>query len=104
MLAASRKKPIGWVIMPALFRVGACRAHFYANDHDPPHVHVRCPEGAAVFLLGDSAREVRLDRVRNIGPPILRRIAAEIRKRHGECVEAWRTRNGEQDTVGPGGR
>jgi len=90
--------------MPTLFRVGACRVHVYVNDHDPPHVHVRCPEGVAVFLLGAGAGEVRLDGVRNIRPPILRRIAVEIRKRHGECIEAWRTRNGEQDSDGPRSR
>ena len=38
--------------MPTVLRIGAFRFHFYSDEGDePPHIHVRTPEGECKFWL-----------------------------------------------------
>ena len=63
--------------MPTIYRFGPYRVYFYAHENqqtsEPPHVHVRSPNGTASFWLspvrvrdheGYTPREI--DRVRRI--------------------------------------
>jgi hypothetical protein len=55
--------------MPTVLRVGPYRFHFYSDEsREPPHIHVRSPEGECKFWLepiglaqnrGISARNLR---------------------------------------------
>ena len=57
--------------MPTVLRIGAFRFHFYSDEQDePPHIHVRTPDGECKFWLG----EIRLARNRNVKPHDLRII------------------------------
>ena len=56
--------------MPTVLRIGKYRFHFYSNEGDePPHVHVRSPDGECKFWLdpvrlagnnGITAHELRI--------------------------------------------
>lgn len=38
--------------MPTVLRVGAFRFHFYSDEgNEPPHIHVRTPQGECKFWL-----------------------------------------------------
>ena len=38
--------------MPTVLRIGPYRFHFYSNEGDePPHIHVRSPDGECKFWL-----------------------------------------------------
>jgi hypothetical protein len=40
------------VIMPTILRIGSFRFHFYSDEgNEPPHIHVRSPEGECKFWL-----------------------------------------------------
>jgi hypothetical protein len=80
--------------MATLFRVGSYRIVVYSNDHRPPHVHA-VGEGHAKFELGETPSDVRLTEQDGVPVRELRRIAAEVVARHGECVDAWRKIHGE---------
>jgi hypothetical protein len=57
--------------MPTVLQVGAFRFHFYSDEsNEPPHIHVRSPEGECKFWL----ETVRLARNRGIRAQNLRRI------------------------------
>ena len=55
--------------MPTVLRVGAYRFHFYEGQ-EPPHIHVRTPEGECKFWLGTvllaGSRGVRASELRRI--------------------------------------
>jgi Domain of unknown function (DUF4160) len=38
--------------MPKIFEKDGFRFFFYANDHEPVHVHVSYAGGEAIFILG----------------------------------------------------
>ena len=49
--------------MPLLVRLQLCRVYIYARDHNPPHVHVRTPDGdAAVAIRGQRLLAGEVDR------------------------------------------
>ncbi len=57
--------------MPTVLRIGAFRFHFYSDERlEPPHIHVRTPDGECKFWLDD----VRLARNRGVRPHDLRAI------------------------------
>lgn len=57
--------------MPTVLRIGAFRFHFYSDERfEPPHIHVRTPEGECKFWLD----AVQLARNRGIRPQDLREI------------------------------
>lgn len=39
--------------MPEIFRMFGLRFFFYANDHEPVHVHVENADGEAKFNIGN---------------------------------------------------
>jgi hypothetical protein len=58
-------------IMPTILRIGSFRFHFYSDEgNEPPHIHVRTPEGECKFWL----EPVALARNRNVPPHNLREI------------------------------
>ncbi len=57
--------------MPTVLRIGSLRFHFYSDESDePPHIHVRSPEGECKFWLDP----VALARNRGLPPADLRNI------------------------------
>jgi len=57
--------------MPTVLRIGAFRFHFYSDESgEPPHIHIRTPDGECKFWLED----VRLARNRGVKPHDLRVI------------------------------
>ena len=49
--------------MPVIVRLKHCVILMYSRDHNPPHVHVRTPDGAAVMRIADQAlMHGRIDR------------------------------------------
>ena len=57
--------------MPTVLRIGAYRFHFYSDEGDePPHIHVRSPDGECKFWLDP----VALARNNGIAPRDLRTI------------------------------
>jgi hypothetical protein len=42
----------GGAAMPTVLRIGSYRFHFYSDEGDePPHIHVRSPDGECKFWL-----------------------------------------------------
>jgi hypothetical protein len=57
--------------MPTVLRIGAFRFHFYSDENnEPPHIHVRGPDGECKFWLDP----VVLSRNRGMSPRTLRDI------------------------------
>ena len=57
--------------MPTVLRVGTFRFHFYSDEgSEPPHIHVRCPDGECKFWLDP----ITLAGNRGIRPRDLREI------------------------------
>ena len=57
--------------MPTVLRIGSFRFHFYSDESaEPPHIHVRCPDGECKFWLAP----VALARNRGVPPHDLREI------------------------------
>lgn len=57
--------------MPTVMRIGSYRFHFYSDEgREPPHIHVRTPDGECKFWLEPialaSVRGVKLHEVRDI--------------------------------------
>ena len=58
--------------MPTVFKIGSFRFHFYSDEGtEPPHIHVRCPDGECKFWLSPV---VVLARNRGVNPHDLREI------------------------------
>lgn len=57
--------------MPTVLRVGSFRFHFYSDEgKEPPHIHVRTPEGECKFWL----EPISLATSSGIKPHIVREI------------------------------
>ncbi len=57
--------------MPTVLRIGSLRFHFYSDEgSEPPHIHVRTPEGECKFWLDP----VSLARNRGVPAHTLREI------------------------------
>ena len=57
--------------MPTVLRIDAYRFHFYSNEgNEPPHIHVRSPDGECKFWLESAS----LAGNRGIAPHELRDI------------------------------
>lgn len=58
--------------MPTVLRVGAFRFHFYSDERqEPPHIHVRSPDGECKFWLDPA---IGLARNRGVRANDLRKI------------------------------
>ena len=43
--------------MPTILRIGSFRFHFYSDEgSEPPHIHIRTPEGECKFWLEPTIR------------------------------------------------
>lgn len=61
--------------MPTVLRIGSFRFHFYSDEGtEPPHIHVRCPDGECKFWL----EPVALARNRGVSPHNLREIERPV--------------------------
>ena len=57
--------------MPTVLKIGSFRFHFYSDEGaEPPHIHVRCPDGECKFWLAP----VALAGNRGVPPHDLREI------------------------------
>lgn len=53
--------------MPTIMRFAACTVSMYAEDHNPPHVHIRGPDFEALVEIGGKSRIIgRTGKVRAI--------------------------------------
>lgn len=65
--------------MPTVLRIGQLRFHFYSDEgNEPPHIHVRTPDGECKFWL----EPVRLAANRGVAPHDLRDIEGLIFEHH----------------------
>jgi Domain of unknown function (DUF4160) len=65
--------------MPTVLRIGPYRFHFYSDENsEPPHIHVRTPDGECKFWL----ETVRLARSRRVKPHELREIERLVYENH----------------------
>jgi len=79
--------------MPTVLRINGLRVVIYPNDHQPPHVHVKGPNGEAVFNINCPEGPVTLRendgfskaQLNDIEEPLnanLRHLCAEWRRIH----------------------
>lgn len=77
--------------MPTVLRIGTFRFHFYSDEQDePPHIHVRTPEGECKFWLAD----IRLARNRNVKPHDLKAIERLVFEHHSLLLEKYHAHHG----------
>jgi hypothetical protein len=76
-------------MMPAIFREGGYRFHFYSsegNPREPVHVHVARPGADAKLWLYP---EVRVAYNRKLSPRELREVERIVVRRRQEIEDAW---------------
>lgn len=72
--------------MPTVLRLLNWRFHFYSDEgHEPPHIHVRTPDGERKFWLSP----VRLARVEGVRPIEVRRIETAVIEHEALFLEKW---------------
>ncbi|MDD5295825.1 MAG: DUF4160 domain-containing protein [Rhodocyclaceae bacterium] len=72
--------------MPTVLRLLNWRFHFYSDEgREPPHIHVRAPDGECKFWLGP----VRLARVNGLHPIEVRRIEMAVVAHEVFLMEKW---------------
>jgi hypothetical protein len=72
--------------MPTVLRAGTFRFHFYSNECDePPHIHVRTPEGECKFWLDP----VQLASGGGLRPHRLRSLKQLVLKNHLRLLAAY---------------
>ena len=72
--------------MPTVLRLLNWRFHFYSNESsEPPHIHVRTPDGECKFWLAP----VRLARVENVKPSEVRSIEVAVVEHETFFLEKW---------------
>ena len=84
--------------MGELFRFGNVIVRVWSNDHNPPHVEVywpsmKKPEAHAKFALEDLAC-IECD---GFSRRDVRRIQAELKKRHTKLWDGWRQIHGREE-------
>ncbi len=80
--------------MPTLSHVGPYRVAIRTNDHSPPHVHAKGPDGEARIEPGGTPTDMVI--VYNLGIPKrkLVGIIAEIARQHATCRRRWKAIHG----------
>lgn len=81
--------------MPVVFRIGALRVVIWLNDHCPAHVHVKGPEGEAVFSLNCPDGPPELCESYGFRLPDVNRIVAALAQVAPMLCEEWRTIHGD---------
>ena len=72
--------------MPTVLRIGKYRFHFYSDERgEPPHVHVRSPDGECKFWLDP----VLLARNNGIAAHELRTIERRVFENRGMLMEKY---------------
>lgn len=72
--------------MPTVLRLLNWRFHFYSDEgQEPPHIHVRMPDGECKFWLSS----VRLARVDGTKPTEVRRIEMAVLEHEALRLEKW---------------
>ena len=72
--------------MPTVLRVGSFRFHFYSSEGtEPPHIHVRTPEGECKFWL----EPILLAAVNGVKPHDVRVIERLVFEHHAALLAAY---------------
>jgi hypothetical protein len=72
--------------MPTVLRVRRFRFHFYSDEgNEPPHIHVRAPEGECKFWLVP----IELAKNRGLALHVLSEIEDIINEHHAYLVERY---------------
>lgn len=72
--------------MPTVLRIGSFRFHFYSDEGaEPPHIHVRTPEGECKFWL----QPITLAEVKNVKPHDVRAIERLVFEHHVVLLAAY---------------
>lgn len=73
--------------MPTVLQIGSYRFHFYSDEgHEPPHIHVRSPDGDCKFWLEP---DVLLARNNGIRPHDLRKIEKLVFENRAKLVKSY---------------
>ncbi len=85
-----RRRLLPGVFMPTVLRLFNWRFHFYSDEGmEPPHIHVRTPDGECKFWLSP----VRLAKVEGVKPVEVRRIEMAVAAHEGFLLEKWHEQN-----------
>ena len=72
--------------MPTVLRVGSFRFHFYSDEgSEPPHIHVRTPDGECKFWL----EPIALASVSSLKPADVRSIERLVVEHHALLLSAY---------------
>ncbi len=72
--------------MPTVLRVGSFRFHFYSDEgSEPPHIHVRTPDGECKFWL----EPIALASVSSLKPADVRSIERLVFEHHALLLSAY---------------
>lgn len=72
--------------MPTVLRIGALRFHFYSDEgSEPPHIHVRTPDGECKFWL----EPISLASVTSVRPHDVRMIERLVFEHHSILLSAY---------------
>lgn len=75
--------------MPNVLRIDRWRFYFYSNEGDPlepPHIHVRCPDGEAKFWLEP---DVTLADSEGLDARSLRQLTVLVRTHRVTLLRSW---------------
>lgn len=77
--------------MPTVLRIGSFRFHFYSDEgHEPPHIHVRTPDGECKFWLSPT---IALASNKGVRPHDLRRIEILVFEHQEVLKQAYHERH-----------
>lgn len=80
--------------MPTVHRFDGLRVIVYPNDHRPAHVHVRGPDGEAVFILNCPEGPPELRESYGFARPELNRIKDALVDVLAHLCKEWRIIHG----------
>ena len=76
--------------MPTVLRIGSFLFHFYSDEGaEPPHIHVRCPDGECKFRL----MTVALAHNRGVSPNDLREIEKLVFENRQTLIDKYSAAN-----------
>lgn len=77
--------------MPTVLRIGSFRFHFYSDEgSEPPHIHVRTPDGECNFWLDPA---IFLANNKGVRPHDLRQIEGLVFKHREQLTNAYHERH-----------
>jgi hypothetical protein len=73
-------------LMPTVLRIGSFRFHFYSDERgEPPHIHVRTPDGECKFWL----EPIALASVQRVKPQDVRTLERLVFEHHVMLLSAY---------------